>query len=338
MPHAVALGLLHGPTELLPISSSAHTTLLPWLAGWPYEQLDPGLRKSFEVALHAGTAVALLLRPPSGSRPRDHDTATASGCVHSTPERPITSPVFLLAALAPPALAGFAFGERIERRLGAPSKIAYGLLAGSAAMAGAEVYKKWHAPRARAGHRHFGGNDLQAQRPAPDPNVHTATARVKQTTATETCERRVGTPPGSSADVRDGLALGLAQALALIPGVSRSGATFAAARARGFSPREADQLSWMVGLPVIAGATMLQGTRLVRRQARADEPRTAMKALAVGGAGAFLSTLASSKALDSHRRAQLLAACIAYRCVLAAYVIRHMRDNTSQHAPSNPKK
>ena len=62
--HAVILGLLHGPTELLPISSSAHTTLVPWLAGWPYEELDPRLRKSFEVALHAGTAAALLLRPP----------------------------------------------------------------------------------------------------------------------------------------------------------------------------------------------------------------------------------------------------------------------------------
>ena len=59
--HAVALGALHGPTELLPISSSAHTTLVPWLLGWPYAELDPELRKAFEVALHAGTAAALLV-------------------------------------------------------------------------------------------------------------------------------------------------------------------------------------------------------------------------------------------------------------------------------------
>src|ERR1039458_10724395 len=58
--HSLALGLVHGPTELLPIPSSAHTILIPWLAGWPYAELDPELRKSFEVALHAGTAVALL--------------------------------------------------------------------------------------------------------------------------------------------------------------------------------------------------------------------------------------------------------------------------------------
>ena len=57
----LALGLAQGPTELLPISSSAHTILIPCLAGWPYGELDPELRKSFEVALHAGTAAALLV-------------------------------------------------------------------------------------------------------------------------------------------------------------------------------------------------------------------------------------------------------------------------------------
>ena len=59
--HALALGLLQGPAELLPVSSSGHTTLLPWLAGWPYAELDGELRKSFEVALHAGAGLALAI-------------------------------------------------------------------------------------------------------------------------------------------------------------------------------------------------------------------------------------------------------------------------------------
>ncbi|NDH64765.1 MAG: undecaprenyl-diphosphate phosphatase [Alphaproteobacteria bacterium] len=42
--HALALGLMHGPAELLPISSSGHTTLVPWLLGWPYPELDPAIR------------------------------------------------------------------------------------------------------------------------------------------------------------------------------------------------------------------------------------------------------------------------------------------------------
>ena len=74
--HAVALGVLHGPTELLPISSSAHTTLVPWLLGWPYAELDPELRKAFEVALHAGTAAALLVGL------RDEVAAAARGLDH----------------------------------------------------------------------------------------------------------------------------------------------------------------------------------------------------------------------------------------------------------------
>ncbi len=323
--HAVVLGLLHGPTELLPISSSAHTTLVPWLVGWPYDQLDPRLRKSFEVALHAGTAAALLLRPPSGGLPRNSDKVTTTDS-----ERSIRTRLgFLIAALAPPALAGYTLGGQIERRLGTPTKIAYGLLAGSAAMAGVEVCKKRHAPRARGGHRHFAGNNLQAQQVSADPNGRTATAPVKQTAATRRSEQKVGSRRlVASANVCDGLALGVAQALALIPGVSRNGATLAAARARGFSRQDADQLSWAVGLPVIAGATLLQGMRLARQQARADRPRSAAVPLIAGAAGAFLSTLASSKALNRRRRAQLLPACIAYRGVLAAYVIRYMRDNT----------
>ena len=48
--------LVQGPAELLPVSSSAHLSLLPWLAGWDWDELDPEPRKSFEVALHAGAA------------------------------------------------------------------------------------------------------------------------------------------------------------------------------------------------------------------------------------------------------------------------------------------
>src|SRR5947209_20345278 len=58
---ALALGALHGPAELLPISSSGHVAVVPWLLGWDYGRLDEELRKSFEVALHAGTAAALLI-------------------------------------------------------------------------------------------------------------------------------------------------------------------------------------------------------------------------------------------------------------------------------------
>ncbi|MQA76103.1 MAG: undecaprenyl-diphosphatase, partial [Solirubrobacterales bacterium] len=58
---AIALGALQGPTELLPVSSSAHLALIPWLCGWRADEIDPEAQKSFEVTLHGGTAAALVI-------------------------------------------------------------------------------------------------------------------------------------------------------------------------------------------------------------------------------------------------------------------------------------
>jgi undecaprenyl-diphosphatase len=296
--HALALGLLHGPTELLPISSSGHTTLVPWLMRWSYAELDPGLRKSFEVALHAGTAAALLV--PSLSK-KDYPWRVFEGdapkTTHDPPHpRAATRLGFFLAALGPPALCGYAFGKQVERRFGTPATIAAGLLAGSAAMGAVEIRARKSVPtRAR-----------RARLP------------TDRSTAFAPRSRHITRP-----DTRDGLALGVAQSLALIPGVSRSGATFVAARARGFSPTEADRLSWKVGLPVISGAALLEGVRL----AHAKPPRELRLPLLAGAASAFASTLVSATTLGPTRRPELVPASIVYRSALALLVIRRMRDN-----------
>jgi len=57
---AVALGALHGPAELLPISSSGHLILVPWIADWHYLEAHPDFNKTFDVALHLGTLVAVV--------------------------------------------------------------------------------------------------------------------------------------------------------------------------------------------------------------------------------------------------------------------------------------
>ena len=253
--HAVALGLLQGPAELLPISSSAHTSLLPWLLGWPYAQLEGRSRKSFEVALHAGAALALAVEM------RD-ELALAARALDRRG-------VFVLAlSLAPAALAGYALRGPIERRLGGPGSIAAGLTAGAIAMTLADANGQ---RRARA-----------------------------------------------DAGARDGLALGLAQAAALIPGVSRHGATLTAARSRGFAPAGAEALSWETGLPVILAAVALEARRLRGGAA----PGTRPAALAAGGASAFASTLASAGAMRGRRvGGRALAPYAAYRMLLAGVVV-----------------
>jgi undecaprenyl-diphosphatase len=137
-------------------------------------------------------------------------------------------------------------------------------------------------------------------------------------------DARTRQPEREREDARpgDGLALGLAQAAALIPGVSRNGATLTAARARGFGRAGAQALSWETGLPVILAAVALKAGRLARR----GVPRGTLAALVAGGVSAFVSTLASARVLRGGRRAgRALAPYSLYRCLLAALVMARVR-------------
>jgi undecaprenyl-diphosphatase len=251
---AAALGLVQGPAELLPVSSSAHLNLIPWLAGWRRGSLDPELRKSFEVALHAGTAAALLI----GQRRLIIEELRALD---------LRRIALIALSFAPAAVAGYGLEREIERRLGGPRTIAAGLVTGSVAMVLAD--------------------------------------RTPQTRGR------------GEAGAVDGLALGIAQAAALIPGVSRNGATLAAARWCGFTREQANLLSRTVALPVIVGATVLKGVRLRRR----GVPRGFRRALAAGTAASFASTLASQRLIGLVERDRALWPYAAYRTGLAVAVL-----------------
>jgi len=256
---AIVLGLLHGPAELLPISSSGHVAVVPWLLDWPYQRLDGELRKSFEVALHAGTAAALIV----GLRAEVADAA------HGLDARRVQ---LIALSFLPPALVGYALERPIERRLGTPATIAAGLVAGSVAMVAADLRGSGKRRREQAG-------------------------------------------------LGDALALGLAQACALMPGVSRNGATLAAARARGFAREDANVLSRHVALPIILGATALKGTRVARR----GLPDGMARAFVAGIVASFSATLASIRIIRVVERDRSLLPYAAYRLALAALVLRRLR-------------
>jgi undecaprenyl-diphosphatase len=264
--HALLLGALHGPAELLPISSSGHVALIPWLLGWDYDRLDPELRKSFEVALHAGTAAALMI--------------TLRAEVHDALNTMTTRVVGLIAlSFAPPAVVGYKLERVIESRLGTPPTIAAGLICGSVVMALAD-----RAPQQRS---------------------------------------------SGEAGARDALYLGVAQACALIPGVSRNGATLAAARLRRFTREDANRLSRHVALPVIAGATALKGARLARR----GLPRGTGLPFAIGAGASFASTLGSTWLIRQVERDRSLLPYAAYRIALAAVVLRRLHRRGRDPAP-----
>lgn len=243
--HAVALGALHGPAELVPISSSAHVALIPQLLDWPSARLDGDVRKAFEVALHAGTLGGLLLLVP----------------------RP--APAWAVVATAPAAVVGFTLEKPIERRLGGVRATAIGLVAGSLVLLWADA---------------AGGE---------------------------------GTRRADDATLADAAVLGLAQACALWPGISRLGLTVAAARLRGFEREAAFDLGRRAGLPVIAGATGLKAWRLARNPP-APEVRGAF---AAGMAAALVSTIAAAPL----RRVTSVAAPAAERLALAGLALRGRR-------------
>jgi undecaprenyl-diphosphatase len=259
----LALGLVQGPAELLPVSSSAHIVLLPWLAGWEWERLDPEVRKSFEVALHGGAAAALLLgqRRTILAELRSFDGRRA---------------LLLGLSFLPAAVVGYTLERPIEQRLGGPKATAIGLLAGAAAMLVA---------------------DTRPQR------------------------RGQG-----EATAGDGLALGVAQAAALAPGVSRNGVTLAAARWRHFSRDQANLLSRTIALPIIVGATILKGERLRRRGVSPQLRRS----MAIGVVASFVSTLASQRLIGLVERDRALWPYAAYRAGLAGVVLvkLHRRRRT----------
>jgi undecaprenyl-diphosphatase len=118
----------------------------------------------------------------------------------------------------------------------------------------------------------------------------------------------------------DALCLGLAQASALMPGMSRNGMTLGAARLRGFGREDANLLSRHVALPVIAGATLLKGIRLARR----GLPGELRRAFAVGAGASFASTFGSTWLIRQVERDRSPLPYAAYRVALAGAVVRRL--------------
>jgi undecaprenyl-diphosphatase len=204
---AIVLAIVQGLTEFLPISSTAHLTLFPWLLGWK----DPGL--TFDIALHAGTLVAVLVYfwrywlEMFGTLV-DRDWSGDSGLDLS---RRLLG--FLVVATIPAGLAGWLFESAAEEQLRSPIIIGVALVVVGLLMWAGE----------RAGSRQH----------------------VLQ---------QVG--------FVDSVLVGVAQAFAVIPGVSRSGATMTAGLFRGMKRETAARFSFLLSTPIIAGAALKKGLEI----------------------------------------------------------------------------
>ena len=211
--HAIVLGLVQGLTEFLPVSSSGHLLLVPWIMGWN-DFSDVSVEKAFDVALHLGTliAVAGYFRKDLAKYIQDGLRMVFQRQRPSTPEGRLAW--LLVVASIPAALFGAVFGNWVDENLGKPVIIGVSLMVFAVVLAWAD--------------------------------------------------RRPGERDFSQMSRRDAGLIGVAQVLALNPGTSRSGISISAARLLGFDRDSAVRFSFLLSIPVTAGAVLVKLTKLFK--------------------------------------------------------------------------
>lgn len=237
---AIILALVQALTEFLPISSTAHLILFPWFAGWR----DPGL--AFDVALHAGTLLALVLYFF-----KDWLTLILCGFGMKYPAMAPDEDIahnrkmfwFLVLGTIPAGVAGLLFHHQIEEKLRQPKIIGVSLILIALLM--------WWADSKR---------DL--------------------------------TRKEAESNLGDALTIGTAQALALWPGVSRSGITITTGLFRRLNRAAATRFSFILSVPAITGAVVMELPKLLKmhKAGGLDLPLStlAISVLVAGVAGYFV--------------------------------------------------
>jgi undecaprenyl-diphosphatase len=255
---AIVLGILQGLGEFLPISSSGHLIVVPWLMGWP----DSGL--AFDVALHLGTLLAVAL-----AFWRDWVRLLGAGIRGLAGGRLLGDPdarllLYLALASIPGALAGLLLESRAETAFRSPGLVALmmalmGLVLGAA-------------------------------------------------------DRRAGRSGGGEVvSLRDALLIGLAQALAIVPGTSRSGATISMALFLGHRREAAARFSFLLALPITFGAALVKVPDLLHGGVD-------LGPVVAGTLAAALSGLLAIRVLLAYVRTRTYGPFVAYRFAFAILV------------------
>ena len=268
---AALIGILQGLTEFIPVSSSAHLELAPWIAGWPTNGLLGSL--SFDVFLHLGTLLALL-----GYFGRDWlrllGAALASlreRRIGDDPDRRLAW--LLIAATIPAALIGFVGEDLINEVLHADNDGVRLAIAGFVVLGAVAL---WLADQLGSRRREIDGLD------APSA-----------------------------------LAIGLSQALALLPGISRSGATISAGLALGLTRESAARFSFLLATPITLGAGLYGSRHLLE----ASHSGTEWLAIGIGFVAAAASGMLAIGFLLSWLRHRSVTVFSVYRLLFAGLIV-----------------
>ncbi len=265
---AFVLGAVQGFTELLPVSSSGHLILVPWLFDWTYLESHPDFNKTFDVALHVGTLVAVVAYfwRELGELIVAWWRSVRARAVRTADERIAW---IVIIATIPAALAGAVGESFIEKRLGEPWQIAIFLALGAVLL-------------------------YLADRRPTDHSID---------------ELGYGR----------GFSLGLAQTLALAPGVSRSGIVITVGRFLRLDRDSAARISFFLLIPVVFGAALLKGLKDIAFGG--GLPPGSGGPFVVGMLTAAATGLAAIWFLLGYVRRHTYTVFVVYRLVVAALIL-----------------
>lgn len=272
---AAVLGIVQGLTEFLPISSSAHLILVPWLLGWDPEGLV------FDVSLHVGTAVAIL-----AYFWRDWVKLIGEAIRGFVTGRPLGNPQRKLAWLlaigsVPAGILGLLFEKQVEAGLRSPLITVVTLT-----VLGGVLYVADRISRRTRSLEDYGWADA--------------------------------------------IWIGLSQALALIPGVSRSGITISAAMLRDSNRYAAARFSFLLATPVTVGAGMLEGWKLIHAVRASAAAPLSWAVLTVGVSAAAITGFLCIRYFLRYLQTRTFVPFVVYRFLLAAIVLLLYLRSTSQ--------
>jgi undecaprenyl-diphosphatase len=262
---ALVMGLAQGLTEFIPVSSSGHLILVPWLMGWKDPFIDS---LAFSVMLHMGTLLALLvyfwrdwlkLIPAGLATIRDRS-------FKGDADRKMAW--LIVVATIPAVLAGPLLNDAIEGAVREPAKVALMLCVGAAILWLAD---RWGSKAKEMDSLTFGG----------------------------------------------ALGIGVAQVLALVPGISRSGISISAGLFQGLSREAAARFSFLMATPVVAGAGLWEARKLLTHEAGVN-PEAHL--VAIGFVAAAVSGLLAIRFMLAFLRRQPMTVFVVYRVVAAILV------------------
>jgi len=219
------MGLLQGASELFPVSSLGHAVLIPSLLHWSFKQSDPSFLP-FLVLLHLGTASALLVlyRQEWVAIVRGFFTAALAGRIRNDSER---LAMLLLVGTIPAAVLGVFLENRIKSFFASPSIAAIFLIVNGVLMLGFEMLRRRAESRTAVA---VGGRPNREEQFAQAERISFTAAAI----------------------------VGACQALAFVPGISRSGVTIGGGLVAGLRHEQAARFSFLLATPVILGAGLIE--------------------------------------------------------------------------------